>query len=33
MAGRSERVAGTPSTIYDLSSMLFHIPEAGTSYD
>jgi hypothetical protein len=33
MAGSGERVARTPSTIYDLSSMLFHTSEAGTSYD
>ena len=33
MAGRGERTTGAPSTIYDLSSVLFHTPEAGTSYD
>jgi rubrerythrin len=31
--GRGERVAGTPDTIYDLSSVLFHALEGGASYD
>jgi hypothetical protein len=28
-----ERATGTPNTIYDLSSMLFHALEGGASYD
>jgi hypothetical protein len=31
--GRGERATGTPNTIYDLSSVLFHTLEGGTSYD
>jgi hypothetical protein len=31
--GRSERATGTPNTIYDLSSVLFHALEGGASYD
>jgi hypothetical protein len=30
--GRSERATGTPNTIYDLSSVLFHALEGGASY-
>ena len=35
MAGgdRGERATGTPNTIYDLSSVLFHSLESGASYD
>ncbi len=32
-AGRGERATGTPNTIYDLSSVLFHALEGGASYD
>ena len=31
--GRGERATGTPNTIYDLSSILFHALEGGASYD
>src|SRR5215203_1590081 len=31
--GSSERATGTPNTIYDLSSVLFHALEGGASYD
>jgi hypothetical protein len=31
--GRSERATGTPDTIYDLSSVLFHALEGGASYE
>jgi hypothetical protein len=31
--GRGERATGTPDTIYDLSSVLFHALEGGASYD
>jgi hypothetical protein len=31
--GRDERATGTPNTIYDLSSVLFHALEGGASYD
>ena len=31
--GRGERATGTPNTIYDLSSVLFHALEGGASYD
>jgi hypothetical protein len=30
---RGERATGTPNTIYDLSSILFHALEGGASYD
>src|SRR5436305_9670214 len=30
---RGERATGTPNTIYDLSSVLFHSLEGGASYD
>jgi hypothetical protein len=30
---RDERATGTPNTIYDLSSVLFHALEGGASYD
>jgi hypothetical protein len=30
---RGERATGTPNTIYDLSSVLFHALQGGTSYD
>jgi hypothetical protein len=30
---RGERATGTPNTIYDLSSVLFHALEGGASYD
>jgi hypothetical protein len=33
MAERGERATGTPNTIYDLASVLYHTLEAGTSYD
>lgn len=33
MADRSERVTGTPDTIYDLASVLYHTLDAGASYD
>ena len=29
----SERATGTPNTVYDLSSVLFHALQAGASYD
>ncbi len=32
-AGRGERATGTPNTIYDLSTVLFHALEGGASYD
>ena len=31
--GSGERVTGTPNTIYDLSSVLFHALQGGASYD
>jgi hypothetical protein len=31
--GRGERATGTPDTIYDLSSVLFHALQGGASYD
>ena len=31
--GRGERATGTPNTIYDLSSVLFHALKGGASYD
>jgi hypothetical protein len=31
--GRRRRATGTPNTIYDLSSVLFHALEGGASYD
>lgn len=31
--GRGERITGTPNTIYDLSSVLFHALKGGASYD
>ena len=31
--GSGERATGTPNTIYDLSSVLFHALEGGASYD
>lgn len=31
--GRGERATGTPNTIYDLASVLFHALEGGASYD
>jgi hypothetical protein len=31
--GTDERATGTPNTIYDLSSVLFHALEGGASYD
>jgi hypothetical protein len=31
--GRGERATGTPNTIYDLSSVLFHALEGGATYD
>ena len=31
--GSSERATGTPNTICDLSSVLFHALEGGASYD
>ena len=31
--GRGERATGTPTTLYDLSSVLFHALEGGASYD
>jgi hypothetical protein len=31
--GRGERATGTPNTIYNLSSVLFHALEGGASYD
>lgn len=31
--GRGERATGTPNTVYDLSSVLFHALEGGASYD
>jgi hypothetical protein len=30
---KGERATGTPNTIYDLSSVLFHALEGGASYD
>jgi hypothetical protein len=33
MAERSERATGTPNTIYDLASVLYHTLQAGASYD
>jgi len=33
MAERGERATGTPNTIYDLASVLYHTLEAGASYD
>ena len=33
MAERSERATGTPNTIYNLSSVLYHTLQAGASYD
>jgi hypothetical protein len=33
MQGEGERATGTPNTIYDLSSVLFHALEGGASYD
>jgi len=30
---RGERATGTPNTIYDLSSVLYHALEGGASYD
>ena len=32
-SGSGERATGTPNTIYDLSSVLFHALEGGASYD
>ena len=32
-SARGERATGTPNTIYDLSSVLFHALEGGASYD
>jgi len=32
-SGTGERATGTPNTIYDLSSVLFHALEGGASYD
>jgi rubrerythrin len=32
-AGSGERATGTPNTIYDLSSVLFHALQGGASYD
>jgi rubrerythrin len=32
-SGSDERATGTPNTIYDLSSVLFHALEGGASYD
>ena len=31
--GRGERATGTPNTIYDLASVLFHALEGGATYD
>ena len=31
--GRGEQATGTPNTIYDLSSVLFHALEGGATYD
>ena len=31
--GSGERATGTPNTIYDLSSVLFHALQGGASYD
>src|ERR671938_1508519 len=31
--GSGERATGTPNTIYDLASVLFHALEGGASYD
>src|SRR5215217_9714777 len=33
MAERDERATGTPNTIYNLASVLYHTLDAGTSYD
>lgn len=33
MERSDERATGTPNTIYDLSSVLFHALEGGASYD
>src|SRR5215203_5422411 len=33
MAQRSERATGTPNTIYDLASVLYHTLQAGASYE
>ncbi len=33
MAERGERATGTPNTIYDLASVLYHTLDAGASYD
>src|SRR5215207_7585137 len=33
MAERSERATGTPNTIYDLASVLYHSLQAGASYE
>ena len=33
MAERSERATGTPNTIYDLASVLYHTLQAGASYE
>jgi hypothetical protein len=33
MAERSERATGTPNTIYDLASVLYHTLDAGASYE
>jgi rubrerythrin len=33
MDDRSESVTGTPDTIYDLASVLYHTLDAGASYD
>src|SRR3712207_9219634 len=32
-SGSGERATGTPNTIYDFSSVLFHTLEGGASYD
>jgi len=33
MEERSERATGTPNTIYDLASVLYHTLQAGASYE
>jgi hypothetical protein len=33
LAERSERATGTPNTIYDLASVLYHTLQAGASYE
>jgi hypothetical protein len=33
MAERDERATGTPNTIYNLASVLYHTLDAGASYD